>query len=73
MNRRQARIKALEFVSGTIFADIDTLALRYEGMSEEDLRKIEAALLQIAQTLWRQSARLWASEREKRGEPKEDT
>ena len=65
MNRREARIKALEFVSGTIFAD--------EGMSEEDLRKIEAALLQIAQTLWRQSARLWASEREKRGEPKEDT
>jgi hypothetical protein len=42
-------------------------------MSEEDLRKIEAALLQIAQTLRRQSARLWASEREKRGEPKEDT
>jgi len=61
MNKRQAKIMALEIASGMLWASCDTM----EVDEEYDREKVEEQLERIAYRLWQRTMRL--RESDKRG------
>ena len=54
MNKRQAKIVALEIASGVLWASCDTLEID----KEYDRQKVESQLEQIAYRLWQRAMKL---------------